>query len=130
MATPRALSVVESYYDAFRAGESDAVALALAAVFHEEFVVESPMVHAKYGGPLRGQDAVKAATAFAPYLKHLTVEATYLSPDGHCVATLIRFPSPVGEVVQSEHFEIDPDTPKIKRLRSYYDPRKLLAPGP
>lgn len=49
MAAPRALSVVESYYDAYRAGESAAVALALAAAFHEDVVVESPMVHAKYG---------------------------------------------------------------------------------
>lgn len=73
---------------------------------------------------------MKAATAFAPFLKRVTVEASYLSADGHCVATRIRVPSPAGEVVQSEHFEVDPDTAKIKRLRSYYDPRKLLAPGP
>jgi hypothetical protein len=130
MAKPKALSVVESYYNAFRAGEPDAVAAALAEVFHSDMVIESPIVHHKFGGPLRGHPAaVKGAAGVAPFLKNATVEASYVSLDGNSVATLIRFPSPVGEVVQSEHFDVDPETGKITRLRSYYDPRKLIPPG-
>jgi ketosteroid isomerase-like protein len=130
MATSRALSVVESYYKAFRAGEAQAVAAALGEVFHPEIVIESPVVHHKFGGPLRGHEhAVKGAVGVAPFLKNAVVEASYLSHDGHQVAALIHFPSPVGEVFQSEHFEIDSESGRIKRLRSFYDPRKLLPPG-
>ena len=60
-------------------------------------------------------------------MKNATVEASYVSLDGDGVAALIHFPSPVGVVYQSEHFEVSPATRKITRLRSYYDPRKLLA---
>ena len=129
MAAPRALEVVESYYAAFRAGEPAAVAAALGEVLHAEIVVESPIVQAKYGGPLRGEAALKGAVGVAPFLENAILEARYVSADGHGVATLIHFPSPVGEVYQSEHFEVDPATAKIKRLRSYYDPRKLLPSG-
>jgi hypothetical protein len=129
MATPRALEVVESYYNAFRAGDAAAVAAALREVLDAEIVIESPIVQAKYGGPLRGQAALTAAAAVAPFLKNAILEASYVSLDGNGVAILIHFPSPVGEVYQSEHFEVDSTTAKIKRLRSYYDPRKLLPPG-
>jgi hypothetical protein len=129
MVAPRALEVVESYYAAFRAGDPAAVAAALGAVLHEAIVVDSPIVQAKYGGPLRGQAALAGAVGVAPFLKNAIIEASYVSVDGNGVATLIHFPSPVGEVSQSEHFEVDPATAKITRLRSYYDPRKLLPPG-
>jgi len=130
MATSQALSIVESYYNAFRLGDATAVAAALGELFHLEIVIESPVVQHRHGGPLRGhQAAVAGAVSVAPFLKNVTIEASYVSADGQGVATLIHFPSPVGEVFQSEHFEIDPHTSKIKRLRSYYDPRKLLPPG-
>jgi len=130
MSASRALSIVESYYKAFRNKEPSAVSTALGDVFHAEIVIESPMVDHKYGAPLRGHEAaLPAAVSMAPYLKNVTVESCYASPDGTGVAALINFPTPVGNIVQSEHFEVEPATGKIKRLRSYYDPRKLLPPG-
>jgi hypothetical protein len=56
------------------------------------------------------------------------IDALYATLDGGGVAALIEFPSPVGVIVQSEHFDIDTGTGRITRLRSYYDPRRLL-PG-
>jgi len=129
MKTPQALEIVETYYKAFRAGDAASVGDALRQVLDAEVVIDSPIVQAKYGGPLRGQPALVAAVSVAPFLKNVTIEASYVSLDGNGVATLIHFPSPVGVVYQSEHFEVDPATAKIKRLRSYYDPRKLLPPG-
>jgi hypothetical protein len=125
-----AISIVESYYRAFRAADPQAVAAALGEVLHDEIVIESPLVFHKLGGPLRGhQAAVSGAASVAPVLKNLTIESCYVNPDGNGVAALIHFPTPAGEIFQSEHFDVDLATGKIKRLRSYYDPRKLLPPG-
>jgi hypothetical protein len=129
MSKPRALESVEAYYRAYRAGDGAAVAASLGDVFDSGIVIDSPIVQARYGGPLQGQPAVAAAAGVAAFLKNATIEASYVSLDGNGVVALISFPSPVGTVHQSEHFDVDPSTGKITRLRSYYDPRKLLPPG-
>lgn len=62
-----------------------------------------------------------------PLLQYATVERLYASPAADGVVALIHFPSPVSVVVQSEHFDVDPATGRITRLRSFYDPRPLLG---
>jgi hypothetical protein len=118
------MSVVEAYYAAYRAPN---VAEALGEVLHAEVIVDSPIVQARYGGPLSGEAALKAAAGVAAFLKNAVIEATYVSTDGRGAVALIHFPTPVGELFQSEHFDVEDG--RVKRLRSFYDPRKLLPPG-
>ncbi len=126
MRSEESLSVVRRYYESYRGENPAAVASALAAVLDPTFVLESPLVEAQFGGAVTGARATAVAAGAAPVLKNAEIEALYATSSGDGVAALIHFPSPVGVVVQSEHFDIDAATGKITRLRSYYDPRKLL----
>jgi hypothetical protein len=120
------LTVVRSYYAAYHAQSAAAVDDALSMVLDAAFTLESPLVEERIGGPASGPAALAATARAAPLLKHAIVESLYSTLDGSGVVALIHFPSPAGVVTQSEHFDIDPHTRKITRLRSYYDPRKLL----
>lgn len=128
MTPEAAIAVVRSYYEAYHAESPAELTSALEAVLDPAFSLESPLAEAQVGGPLTGPPAAAAAVSAAQFLRNATVEAMYATLDGTGVASLIAFPSPVGEVVQSEHFDVDAGTRRITRLRSYYDPRKLL-PG-
>jgi hypothetical protein len=116
MTPEESIAVVRGYYEAYRSDSVAETTSALEAVLDSLFSLESPIVDAQFGGPVTG----------APFLKRARIEALYGTPDGGGVAALIEFPSPVGVIVQSEHFDIDAGTGRITRLRSYYDPRKLL----
>ncbi|MEO8888283.1 MAG: hypothetical protein ABI429_03180 [Jatrophihabitantaceae bacterium] len=124
------LSVVQSYYKSFHAERPAAVMHALGMVLDDAFVLESPLVEAQLGGPASGRAALAAAAGAAPFLKNADIELLYATLDGIGVVALIHFPSPAGVIVQSEHFDIDSRTRRITRLRSYYDPRKLLPSSP
>lgn len=129
MTPEEAVATVRSYYDAYRAESPEATAAALGVILDPSFSLESPLVEARFGGPVTGELATAAAAGAAPFLARATVEALYVSLEATGVAALIHFPTPVGVVVQSEHFELDPGTSRITRLRSYYDPRLLLLGG-
>jgi ketosteroid isomerase-like protein len=120
------MAVVQAYYQAYRLDTAAAINSALEDLLAADFSLESPLVQAQRGGPVTGADARAVAAAAAPFLQHASVEVLYATLSGDGVAALIHFPSPVGVVVQSEHFDVDVATGKITRLRSYYDPRKLL----
>lgn len=122
--------VVRRYYRAYRAEGPAAVAEALAAVLGPGFVLESPLVEDRFDGPVSGAAAVAVAQQAAPALRRAEIEALYSTADGTGVVALIRFPTPNGVVAQSEHFDVDLRTGTIDRLRSYYDPRRLLASAP
>jgi hypothetical protein len=128
MTPDESIAVVCRYYETYRNDSVAETTSALEGVLDTTFSLESPIVEARFGGAVTGAAAVAAAVGVAPFLKHATIEALYATLNGGGVVALIEFPSPVGVVVQSEHFDIDPSTGKITRLRSYYDPRKLL-PG-
>jgi hypothetical protein len=118
----QSILVVRGYYEAYRSDSAAETTSALEAVLDGSFSLESPIVDAQFGG------AVAVAVGAAVFLKHVRIDALYATLDGGGVAALIEFPSPVGVIVQSEHFDIDTGTGRITRLRSYYDPRRLL-PG-
>jgi hypothetical protein len=126
MTPEESIAVVRGYYEAYRSDSVAETTSALEAVLDSLFSLESPIVDAQFGGPVTGATAMAAAVGAAPFLKRARIEALYGTPDGGGVAALIEFPSPVGVIVQSEHFDIDAGTGRITRLRSYYDPRKLL----
>ena len=126
MTPEESITVVRRYYESYRTGTAAATTAALEAVLDPSFSLSSPVVDARFGGPVTGAVAMAAAASAAPYLGQATIETLYATLDGSGVAALINFPSPVGIVVQSEHFDIDATAGKITRLRSYYDPRKLL----
>jgi hypothetical protein len=98
-------------------------------VLDASFTLESPLVEARLGGPARGAEAIAVAERAAPLLQHVEIETLYSTLDGTGAVALIHFPSPAGPIVQSEHFDINLFTGKITRLRSYYDPRKLITPA-
>lgn len=129
MTPEQSIDVVRAYYLAYRADSEAATMSALQSLLDAAFVLESPLVEQKFGSGLTGAAALSAAAGAAPLLKHADVQSLYASLSGDGVASLISFPSPVGTIVQSEHFDIDQDTGRITRLRSYYDPRKLLEIG-
>lgn len=129
MTPDESIAVVRKYYETYRTANAATTISALEAVLDSAFSLESPIVEAQFGGPLTGAAAMAVAASAAPLLRHATIQAMYATPNGDGVVALIDFPSPVGVVVQSEHFDIDRDARKITRLRSYYDPRKLLTPG-
>lgn len=126
MTAEAAVALLRSYYGAYQGENPDAVTSALRTLLGEGFVLDSPLVQEQLGGPATGPAALAAAAAAAPFLQHVTVESLYGAADGSGAAALIHFPSPAGTIVQSEHFNVDTDTGRITRLRSYYDPRKLL----
>ena len=126
MTAEAAVAVVRSYYGAYQGENPDAVTSALRTLLDETFVLDSPLVQEQLGGPATGPAAFAAAAGAASFLRHVTVESLHGAADGSGAAALIHFPSPAGTVVQSEHFDINTDTGRITRLRSYYDPRKLL----
>lgn len=123
----QSLETVRSYYAAYRAGTADQVTAALSEVVDDGFVLESPLVEARVGGPASGSAALAMAAAVAPLLGNAEIEALYSRETGEGVVSLIHFPTPAGPVTQSEHFDLDPATGRITRLRSYYDPRALLG---
>lgn len=126
MTPQESITVVRNYYQAYQAEHAPERTKALLMVLGAAFALESPLVEAQSDGPVSGETALRAAEAAASLLKNADIESLYATLDGTGVVALIRFPSPVGVIVQSEHFDIDPDTGLITRLRSYYDPRKLL----
>ncbi len=121
------LDIVRAYYESFRAGGGELVTARLSEVLDPGFVLESPLVAERVGGPASGEVAVSLASAVAPLLANATIEALYCTPTGEGVVALIHFPSPAGTITQSEHFDVEPSTGRITRLRSYYDPRPLLS---
>ncbi|GAA4267590.1 hypothetical protein [Frondihabitans peucedani] len=123
----KSFETVRSYYAAYRAGSADQVTAALSEVVDDGFVLESPLVEARLGGPATGSAALSMAAAVAPLLGNADIEALYARETGDGVVALIHFPTPAGPVTQSEHFDLDPASGRITRLRSYYDPRALLG---
>lgn len=122
-----AATLVERYYAAFRAGDPARVADALAEVLAPGFILDSPLVVDRLGVPAVGPVATAVAVDAADMLQRADVQSLHFAPGGVGVVALIRFPTPAGAVSQSEHFDIDPVTLKITRLRSFYDPRTLLS---
>lgn len=129
MTSEQAIETVRAYYRAYRADSEAAILSSLRGLVDPNFVLESPLVEERFGGGLKGDSALSAAVAAAPFLKNADVESLYTSPSGDGAASLISFPTPAGTIVQSEHFDLDQHTGRITRLRSYYDPRKLLPSG-
>ncbi|MCX6128405.1 MAG: hypothetical protein NTX25_04990 [Proteobacteria bacterium] len=124
-----ALKVVNAYYAAFQAADTNAMKLALNAVFDKDVTLDSPLVIEKYKKVAVGIDAVTGfALVASTLLKGATVRDYYISiSDPWTIATIIDEPNPCVVVPQSEYFKIDPVTHKIKSIYSNYDPRTLIS---
>ncbi len=130
MTTEDGAETVRKYYRAYREDTPEAVSAALTVVLSPTFTLESPLVEDLFGGPVTGPAAIAVAEQAAPALRNAVLDALYSRDDGAGVVALIHFPIPGGVIVQSEHFDIDLRSRTIDRLRSYYDPRRLLPPPP
>ncbi len=122
-------SIIESYYQAFRLGDAAAISSALSRLFTEEVTLDTPVIREKFGNRFTGMPAVIGFTmAAAPMLRDASIRAIYEQcgdPSG--VAALIELPTPLGVVMQSEHFVVDLRSKRIASIESNYDPRKLLT---
>lgn len=124
-----AIDAVNSYYEAYRAGDKEAIRARLANVLGDAVSLDSPLVIEKFHQPVVGKaGVVEFALVASALLKNAIVRGTYVdTKDAWTVATLIDVPTPCGPVPESEYFTVDAKTRRITRIYSNYDPRTLLA---
>lgn len=106
------LRVVETYIDAVRRNDPDALPL------HADIVFESPL------NSIRGMEAFRRSLAeFVPLLKG--IEIVRLTADDESCAAALKLDTIFGVVDFLEFFNVADG--QIVSIRAYYDPRIFLA---
>jgi SnoaL-like domain len=106
-----AIRVVETYIDAVRRNDADALPL------HSDIVFESPL------GRYEGIAAFRKGLAdFVPILK--SIEVVRLTADNETCAAALNIDTVFGLIPFLEYFYLADG--KIVSIRAYYDPRPIL----
>ena len=105
------LKVVETYIDAVRRNDPDALPL------HPDVVFESPL--GRYEGIAAFR---KGLVDFVPILK--SIEVVRLTADDETCAAVLMIDTVFGKIPFLEYFHVGEG--KIVSIRAYYDPRPIL----
>ena len=109
--TNEVIRVVETYIDAVRRNDADALPL------HPDVVFESPL------GRYEGLSAFRKGLAdFVPILK--SIQVVRLTADDETCAAVLKIDTVFGMIPFLEYFHVAGG--KIVSIRAYYDPRPIL----